>query len=236
VRKHPCAVTLDSSRPIGWSAGHSSARNGSPSEKTRRRLARLSLGVRAEAPWLFNQLATVLKCQRTTVPSLHSTLEIRRSKFQEPFRFLRPAHSRAPVPRSPPQRASTSFRFRPPVPRIPHAGAAGSTKNQLNFSFPCAKASHKTAGPDYVTLHGLHDSKENRNHPRKRPLDPNPWSAPAERQRRRRFGRTSMPGLIPHCGRAQSGVALRLPPRSMPALSGPFRWWFAEPLPISGHI
>jgi hypothetical protein len=44
---------------------------------------------------LFNQLATVLKCQRTTDTVLHSTPEIRHSKFQEPFQFLQPAQQGA---------------------------------------------------------------------------------------------------------------------------------------------
>jgi hypothetical protein len=171
VHKHPHWLTLAAPPPIGWSAGHSSARNGIPSEKTGRRLECPSpLG--CSVAWLFNRLATVLICQRTTDTVLHSALEIRHLEFQAPFQFLEPALSRAP----------TSFPFRPPalndLSRAVQRGAGSTFYLSLLSMRP---ASHKTAPRDYVTLHDLHDSEGNKNHRENDSLLPIPWSAPAER-------------------------------------------------------
>jgi hypothetical protein len=83
-----------------------------------------------------------LKCQRTTDTVLHSALEIRHSKFPRTLprlASLRKQHAAIPIP------ATRAF--------------AGSTF--YLFLLSMRPASHKTAPPDYVTLHGLHDLKGN---------------------------------------------------------------------------
>jgi hypothetical protein len=144
-----------------------------------------------------------LECQRTTDTVLH---------------FGRTSY-RPPVPRSRARIGDLSravrrsgidlFRFR--LSTINHQP---STKNQLKL-LSMRPASHKNAAPIYVTLHGLHDSRGNKNHPKSSPainqerstINRLSWSAPAERQRRRRFAHHQREEPLPYaCARHVPGT------------------------------
>jgi hypothetical protein len=139
----PTLICLDSLRqtclpkpmPIGWRAEHGSARNGIPSRNTGCRLEYpLLLG--CLVTWLFNQPPTILICQRTPSPSLHSTLEPRHSRF--PRALPLPATCVSAGFRT--GHLSSAARSRldlSPVPSINHQPSTINQEPVKSFSFPC---------------------------------------------------------------------------------------------------
>jgi hypothetical protein len=100
------------------------------------------------------ELTPDLKCQRTTNTVLHSTLEIRHSKFPSAIPTTATRALAGPVPRSPAERDR------------PHSGSGHLSRavrrsgiNQPTFSLH--PPSHKSPGHIYVTLHALHDPQGN---------------------------------------------------------------------------
>jgi hypothetical protein len=126
------------------------------------------------------EITSVLKCQRTADPVLHSTLGNRHLQFPSTLppscsfmeqnaailiSVLGRISSRPPVPRS-----SARISDRP----LSDSRHQPSTINQepVQFLLSLRAASHKRAAPIYVTLHGLHDSNGNKKQPNSLPWWP----------------------------------------------------------------